>query len=483
MVGDNIDSDVRRALDVGVQSIHLRDPAATKRRMQLEMLQRLARRNSYWRGALAEAIIDSSVQRPPPTGSENYQLGQTLAPAFISFVESILEHAEREAVPAVYFCAREGLTFYRMARALRKRRGAGPELRYIGVSRRATFLPSMAGLSRAELDRFLQQYTTLSGRQLLDSISLPIETFGPRLVAAGFEDLDVPVEGMANSPALARFLDDHEVQSMFESRQSEARQSLVEYLRQERFFQHPRVLVVDIGWKGSIIDNLVRAIQHVDGAPAVSALLFGAQEQASNEVCTKRGYFFHGPERDAFTQTGMTNVALFEIFATAGHGSVDGYARRGNRVRPVLRTIPEEREAWQETVAEGQRAVRSYFRRHLAARDLLRSAYDTSVEEWRPYQQDRVRRLVHYPTRGEVDAFMRMKHVESFGVFSVRHFAKERPILQRNGDQPRLLPRLSEIYRSVRWTVWPAGMMGRLGLSWLNPVYDVVDTWHRTHRF
>ncbi|WNG46440.1 hypothetical protein F0U60_21730 [Archangium minus] len=483
-VGDNLHSDVLRSGEQGIDAVHLVDPLEKKRRMQLDLLRSLSERSPYWRGALAQEILSNSVREAPPRGSDSYELGTQLAPAFILFAESILEKATRERWPAIFFCAREGAVFYRMVRKLARASGRPvPHMRYLGVSRKATFLSSMRGFTREELERFLRQYSKMSGAQLLDCLCLPEDEFAPILTRAGFSDLKQPIDNLLESEPMARLLADPEMQSRFASHHARARMLLLGYLRQEGFFAHERALVVDIGWKGSIIDNMVRTAQSEPGAPRVEGLLFGAQEDIRSDVCPKRGYFFHGPEKDPVAYAGMTNVALFEGYTTANHGSTVGYTQRRGRIRPVTRYYPDELDNWRRCMREGQRAIRDAFTRYLHVRPLLATAYVSSVDEWRPYLQDRIRKLISYPSAREVNAFMQTAHVESFGSVSVRRFREERPSLADKRSGGRMLPSVDELYRATRFTVWPAGMLQRMNLELLQPFYDVYDTWHRTHKW
>jgi FMN phosphatase YigB (HAD superfamily) len=483
-VGDNLQSDVLRPGEHGIDAVHLVDPLEKKRRMQLDLLRSLSDRNPYWRGALAQEILSNSVREAPPRGSDNYELGTRLAPAFILFAESILEKATRERWPALFFCAREGAVFYRMVRRLARASGRPvPAMRYLAVSRKATFLASMRGLSREELARFLRQYSKLSGAQLLDCLCLPEDEFAPLLARAGFPDLTQPIDNLLESEPMARLLADPEMRERFAAHHARARRLLLGYLRQEGFFSHGRALVVDIGWKGSIIDNLVLASRGEPGAPQVEGLLFGSQEDIRSDVCPKRGYFFHGPDKDPVAYAAMTNVALFEGHATANHGSTVGYTERNGRIRPVTRYYPDEQDNWRQCMCEGQRAIRDAFARYLRVRPLLATAHASSVDEWLPYLREQMRKLISYPSAGEVKAFMRTAHVESFGSVSVRRFSEEGPSLADKRDSGRRVPTVDELYRAARFTVWPAGMLQRMNLEVLQPLYDVYDTWHRTHKW
>jgi len=54
------------------------------------------------------------------------------------------------------------------------------------------------------------------------------------------------------------------------------RDAFVNYLRSEGFFEHEDVGVVDIGWLGTIHNNMFKAISHLDNAPNVHGFLMCA---------------------------------------------------------------------------------------------------------------------------------------------------------------------------------------------------------------
>ncbi|HUB08018.1 MAG TPA: HAD family hydrolase [Myxococcales bacterium] len=483
-IGDNPEADVRRPRELGIDAILLSDPEARRRRLRLDLVRSTSRRSHFWRAAVAEEIVGRSVSRPPRPTSPARDLGRTLAPAFSAFAEHVLERSRAGGFSAVYFCSREGALFLKMTRALARRLGVqAPALRYLGVSRKSTLLPSLRGLTLPELGRFLRQYKDISGLQLVESLGLPPAELEPALRQAGFRDPRDPVPGLLESAPLARFVADPAVQAIFTRHQAAARAAFLDYLRRKRLLPQESVLVVDIGWKGSMIDNLALAIEGEEGAPRVEGLLFAAQEDISQEICPKRGFFCHAPDRDPLAASVLEAIPLFEIHATPNHGSVVGYERRGNRVRAVTHYLPEERENWRSSLREGQAGIHDWFADYLAARPLLATAYDHSPEEWLPYWQDRIRRLVQYPTAAEVEAFMRLRHVESFGAFAVRTFADEGPSWNQRAQASPPLRAVDGAYRAFRFSVWPAGLLRRMNLGLLQPAYGVYDAWHRSHRW
>lgn len=484
-VGDNPHSDVRQATRKGIDVLHLVEPSLKRRYTRLNVLANMCEQNRYWQGGLAHEIVTNFTESSPAEEANvNYQLGYAIAPAYVLFVEHLLESAQRDKIGALYFCAREGMMFLRIARKIigRDKTRPWPSLHYLAVSRRSTFLPTLEELSIPALSRLLGQYTSISPRQFMESVGLGGLIYEQAWHDTGIEDLDTPIDDIGKSPTLASFLNNPEVQQQFALDHASAKLLFLQYLHQEGFFTHTRVRIVDIGWKGSIIDNVARIALSNPYHPHIDGVLLGAQADMTSPICPKYGYIFDGSRRDTMTMTGMTNVALFESHATANHGSVIGYQHRNHRIRPILRSYAEERENWQKFMRYGQAGVHAYVRDYLRARPFLRTAYKMSIDEWLPVIQDKLRRIVHHPKASEVQAFMNLTHVESFGKVTVRRFADERTLVKQQGGSMARSP--NGLYRAIRFTLWPSAIMQHMRLGFLlRPVYNIYDMWHRTHRW
>jgi FMN phosphatase YigB (HAD superfamily) len=485
-VGDNLHADHVRPRALGIRTLLVRDPQEAKRTVVLETLARGAAKNRFWRGAAMLETLTTLPHRGRRPGTDAERLGATLAPAYCVFSEYILQKAREEGATAIYFCAREGRLFHRMVRTLARRVSADrplPALHYLHVSRRATFLPALGGLEPHDLEPFFRQYGRSSMRTFLWNLSLPVEEFGPLAQRAGFPDLDAEFADFPHQQAFHRFCLDAEVRAAFARHQARSRDLLARYLAARGFFAHRRVLFVDIGWKGSIIDNVLLAMRERPDRPEALALLFGCLEDARQDVVRKYGYFFHGPDRDLLAEAPLMNVPLFEMHATENQGTTIAYEEdETGAVQPVLDHHPAEKDTYDRFMAEGRRAIRAVFASYVRYRPLLDAHQEGGVTDWRPFLRDALRRVVVYPTRGEVRSFMRTSHHESFGRPEIRHWGDEgldlRSALSRS---PRRTAK--ELYLRVRCAVWPAGMLRRMGLGATQIGYDLSDVWFRTHRW
>lgn len=478
-VGDNPHSDVDPARRLGIDVIHVVDAHEIQRRAGLQLVSDLARRNRFWSGTLARRILADSPRHVRASDCTEYQLGLRLAPAFIAFVRWVIDQAKALGLNRLLFASREGLTFLRMYRRIVRALDCAadaPSAAYFAASRRATFLPSLDELSVRGLHRLLRQYDRQPLARLLKNLNLPAEEFAPLAQRAGFASLDDPIVDPESHAAFQAFLADPQVQWRFAAHRDAARARMARYLEQQGFFDHDAVGLVDIGWKGSIQDNVVRAMRHRADCPAVHGLYFGLYHVAEDDVprSYKHGYMADTRRGDWLEEVVFKNGPVFEMFSSAPHGGVLDYQpRRGqtDRVRPVLADDQAERQNFRGLAGQVFAAIDDYLREYLALAPLL----DGSAADWRADVLDQLRRYILYPTLAEARSFLRYSHLESFGVFHQTTYEFKgswRAILF--GGSPLGIPR--RFVQSLERQFWPQGILRRTRLPLVNLAYDLLET-------
>lgn len=443
------------------------------------LLDALAEESPFWRGERVLRLVESRGGRirtdRAHARNEDYQLGLLLAPAYVAFARHVLEHADR--YDRVYFLSREGWMFMRMyhrlAAALGVRR-AKPRGTYLAVNRRLSFLASMEGLTMEEIGRLWRQYPDQSLRRLLRNLTLPEDPFLHLAARHGLDDPDQPIARPRLHKPFGAFLADEQVQRLFGVYRDELRGLLRDYLRQRGFFDAERVALVDIGWKGSIQTNLHRAVRDEPGCPRMHGVYFGLQHMAAMDAdgSTRHGFFCDTRSWDWVQGCILRNNSVFEMFATAPHGSVAGYERDARGwVHARTEAEPEERRNFRGRFRDVWRGIGDWFGDYLETPEALAAG----AAEIRPAVLDRLRRYILYPTRGEARAFLQYSHVENFGVFEVARYGftgSRRRML--TGGPLRALPH--RIVHTMRMQRWSEGVCRRSGVPLANFFFDLVDT-------
>ncbi|MDQ7013294.1 MAG: hypothetical protein Q9O74_05275 [Planctomycetota bacterium] len=450
--------------------------------VRVGLRERFAARNPYWVGEKALHAVESDPRAVKTdrahTQNPHYQLGLSLAPAYIAFARHIVEHAE--AFDRVYFLSREGWMFMRMYHRIAAALGVRskkPRGTYLAVNRRLSFLASMDGLTQPEIARIWAQYPGQSLRRLLRNLCLPEDIFFHLAARHGLTDPDKPIRRPREHAEFGAFVRDEHVQRAFELHRDELRGLLTGYLEQRGFFEADRVALVDIGWKGSIQTNLHRAVRGREDCPEMHGMYFGLDHKPGMDApgSTKHGFYCDTRVGDWLSECLLTHNSVFEMFATAPHGTVGGYSRdRRGWVHAEARAEAEESRNFRGRFREVWQGIGDYLSDYLHTPGAL----EVSAAELRPAVLDRVRRYVLYPTAAEARSYLEYSHVESFGVFQVSkyHFKGSWKWILRTRPYREAPARLVQTLRAQRW---PAGGLKRSRVPLASWVFDLVETRRR----
>lgn len=484
-VGDNPHSDVASPSSRGIQAIHVADTSEAARRARLRLLDNLSRQNTFWVGRHAREIIESLptalARTDEDAQSPHYRLGELLAPGFLAFTLHILEKSHELGLRRLYFLSREGLTFLRMYRRIVRALGiahVAPRAEYAVVSRASTFLASSDSFDVAGLQRIWAQYHGQSLSRIIRNFSLPLDELRPLALAAGCDDLDRPILNLHAEPALARFFEDPAVQGIFIRERDQARTLFTQYMRDRGWFdggESDTVGVIDIGWKGSIQNNMYRALAHSPDAPAIMGFYFGLTHHPADTDPrnAKLGFMADTRSADWVSECIFKNGSVFEMFSTAMHGGAAGYTRTASgKVKATIRIDASEQRNFTTHFADVKRGIEDYTTDFLGVLPLI----DCSSADMRPDFLDTLRRYILYPNRAEARAFLEYTHVENFGIFKVTDYrwnGSWRKILK---GSPKGMPR--RLLHELRQQIWPEAICKRSSIPLANLAYDLVSTRH-----
>ncbi|MEZ5967111.1 MAG: hypothetical protein R3F56_24970 [Planctomycetota bacterium] len=418
VVGDDRHADRDAAHRVGAHTIWIRDVAALARRARLHAAHALVRRHRFFAGHRWATAASFGVRRRRSSsapGSAHRELGRMLGTTFSAFALFVHEQARDLGLDRVFFLSREGATLLHLYRRVgRVLAEPSPPAAYFCASRRSTFLPSLARLDVETLAaRLWTRHPHQSPLQILTDLSLPSE-LGEVALAHGLGDPSASLSAPASDPRVAAFLADPRIQEAFVEARARARAGLRRYWSERGGAARGAFGVVDVGWHGSIQNNLWGVLTAAtDGLPIGDLTLDGlylafvddAEEAPGNR---KRGYLIDHQRGDGGAKALLQNSQVFEMFASAPHGAVVGYEEARGRIRPRL--CPEthvDRGLW-HAVRHGMREAVDDC---LPALAWLRPRAD----DLRAWLLDRIHRYVHYPTLAEARAILQYGHGESFG--------------------------------------------------------------------
>jgi FMN phosphatase YigB (HAD superfamily) len=402
-VGDRFGADVVAARKRGLNAFHYFSPTHQPR---LERLER-----DFWAhmGGDIEAYPNRLAAELGHRPGDPLKL-ELLAVPVTLFVLHVMEEALRRRVEVVHFMTREGVFFRKIYDLLCERDvfdvGSYPRSAILEVSRRATFAASLEDFTPTQLMRLWTQYSVQSLNALATTLNIDSAVWTRYAKKYGI-DPEVAIQYPWQDAKLLRFMNDPRVLLVARDAIWQQREALMTYLEASGF--EPGVdkdrLIVDIGWRGTIQDNLAQLV-----SGRIHGCYFGLNNYLNPQPAngSKTGYVFdvhlgfplHLPE-----------VAGLEFLFNAPGGSTLGY-RDGKAIRDI---IPEEEAVvtgpvakMQDRLLKASAKVSDFIRRHgLVSIDLVSFAREVVAE------------FAYTPPAEVAEGFFDLSHNESFGVGSV----------------------------------------------------------------
>lgn len=393
------------------------------------------------------------------------------------FVDRLYKILIQRKAEDVFFFAREGqllkemFDFYQSTLVDQKK----IKSHYLKVSRRSTFLLSLGPLHQEGFDVLFRQYRRISILDFLKSLDLvdSAELFA-REMGLG---VDALAEVSSDLPTDKRFLKMLQLpafQDAYESQRLERSFAFSEYVKSLLgAAELPTDLhVVDVGWKGSIQDNVYHWFSKEKGSGAkVHGYYVGLiAPGASTPENTKAGLLFSSTEgRTPGFHVFNENRSLYEVILHADHGS----ARRYVFSKSTGASVIEDEVTDAAMIAEFIRPVSRDLMVKFKKLAVTMSAAKLSDGELLKLAMSRHGRMVFNPTKKEIEWIFSVSHVENFGVFEESSFGGEEksvPFLKKI----KFTWNLVLLRRPSQLGFWPWLTIRRNAVPGMASVYEFV---------
>lgn len=391
---------------------------------------------------------------------EFFRIGRASALIFHGLVLQAIETALKENIDRIYYISREGLFFQKIHEHISSPDLFGmpvPAAVHLEVSRLSTFLPSLRDISCDELMRLWCFYTTQSPRALLTSLGADAAPFLPLLARHGL-DPDVDIASPWQDRRIRSFLSDRDALAMLHTLRHARRDTLMAYLAEKGITaETQKVLLVDIGWKGTIQDNLAHLFPDSRFFGTYFALQRFRASQPSNTV--KASF---GPDENS--RPGKSKpvncIAPWELLCTSGEGSAASYETIVGRV-----TIRRDCSDAEQTVYAQK--IRFFQEGVLSASPCIAdwiSTYAVTAGEIRPHCLRAMADVSADPPMALVKTFFTSEHNESFGLGRRVSMAPPSP-MQLILTAARSVRCYRELKMLIIKTRWPFGYLKLYGLN------------------
>lgn len=475
MIGDNEHSDFLVPQEKGLRSFAVETEKMKKfyKSWEVENSDKARRQDQFMKGL--EALQTDK-------GKSNFaEMGFTLW----FFITKLFNELTRKEVKNVLFCSKEGEFLKKLFDCyqdlLYGRRLVSSH--YLLVSRKATYICSLQPIDREDFGRLFLQYRDISIEEFLLSLNFSKKQVEDICRAANVEPKERR-SNLQNDKEFKKMVKCELFQQKYEQHRIKQRNGFHRYIDSFGIdFTEEGLNLVDVGWNGSIQNNIYHAL---GGNIAVKGYYIGLL--SPNGICdtnTKKGLIFSDYQgHTPFIHVYNNNRSLFEMLLGASHGSADGYFPDEERlyvekernavvgqllkgIQPTVVTtldLPEERSLFKEKIYPLQDRILSVFLESLK----LFGQADVNMPDEKWFAKKHAR-MVFKPTRQEVNFYANLYHLENFGIFEFTGFsvANHIGISERLKNLRRLI-KAPEQY--LETGVWPPIILRRLGLDFLQPI-------------
>lgn len=340
----------------------------------------------------------------------DFQFNWMSIPLYV-FTSRLYNKLIRDRVKNVIFLAREGEFLKELFDLYQASLGVNNiKTHYMYASRRGTYLPSLNKLHDESFDKLFNQYREMSVEGFLKSIGL--NNYLEELKSAEAEiDFSYVHLELVDSKDFSLLIQSEVFQEIYDKERMLRRSYMRNYL--DDLIGDEDIHVVDVGWKGSIQDNIQAASERkVTGY--YCGVLSGAKNSNDN---TKHGLLFHGICNSRESDSVYNEFrASYEVFCAASHGSLIRYTNA-----PIYGELEDnkyEADLYKNEIRPLQLKIKDVFLELIT----LKKKYSRSTSEIEEKLMPYYSRGIFFPTKSEMDMFSKLKHYENFGCFDYSEF-------------------------------------------------------------
>lgn len=386
-IGDNAWSDVESPAQFGILGISFVPEHTHSARLKHESL--FSSRSDLFQHL--RTLQNQALQTRLGSGvdqSENaFRMGVEAAPLFMGQGLWVAEQAISQRLEKLFFLTREGEFFRRVYEQL------FPTLEIYGhslplhgeleVSRLSTFVASMSDVVPQEFARIWRLNRSQKVSGLFSTLGLNTADFSIEL-----EELDLQFDDVIENPEtdsrLTRLIAAPLFQAEVRKRIQEQRELLTEYLSQNGIIGTNKIGVVDIGWRGTIQDNLAKVLP----ASHLHGMYLGLRKFINPQpVNATKSAYAADESLDGDTAQLFEVFGALEMLCNSDKGSAECYAKDGDHVIAKRSISIEENSTYenfskhfQDGVIFATKIWAPYLERYVVSADDMR---ELGLAVWR----------------------------------------------------------------------------------------------------
>jgi predicted HAD superfamily hydrolase len=459
-IGDNIHSDVNSPKNHGIMSTHYLPKIQHELRMRKE-------KSFYQFKEITQETIKKAKEKLNYTNDLHdkdylmHQIGIDNSSLIVGFALFVMEKAIILGHKKIFFFTREGEFFKQVYDILASQNPfsiSPPESELLEVSRISTFSASLEDITLKSLMRLWNLYSSQSLQALFSSLNVDTTQFLDFTNKYNL-NLDENIQYPWLDKRINLLFEDADFKYILTNQLESKRKSLLGYLETKKLLNLSNVAIVDIGWRGTIQDNLAHLLPKIN----IDGFYLGLDKYLNVQPANVRKYAF-GPDlntSDLEFSYLLNRVAPIEMLCNSPNGSVVGYYKN-NGIYSAKRLIVEsENVSYQNFVDPFQKGV--IFSAEIFG-DVIRR-HVVPVEIFREFALDNWSKICLQPSELIAEAYFNINHNESFGL---GRFSDKSSIIKIDIWLKGLLtPKgFKQLVTELEGTGWPEGYLSKRGLRW-----------------
>ena len=453
-IGDNAHADIEMARKAGLRTCHFTGTNHHATRLDNERFFNDRCSSGHQAGLHLEQRLKKYAISLQEDHQKNrlFQEGVDLSLIFAGFALYIQEHCCRKKHQHVYFFTREGIFLKKIFDRLQQHNpfDLPPVTSHLlPVSRLSTFFPSLREISCRELRRLWSQYHTQSMHSLFSSLGLDATDY-----ISYFNKYGLDINKMISRPwqdkRIQLLFNDPEFKDMLIKVQQEKRELFHRFCNARAFGVDSRALIVDIGWRGTIQDNIAYLFPDV----TIDGIYLGLQKFFNKQPANAHKYAYIADANKGNTHPVLVHVMPMEMLCYGPGGSTIGYREDTNgTVQPEYDT--DDDQFYHQWISSFQAGV-------LAGTDLLCHLirlHGLSLAELQQIGMDTAARFIYDPPPATSKAFFALQQDDTFGMDRVIVPGKIKPRLCDKALGYLFPARRAKYLTALEKSGWPQGLL------------------------
>ena len=393
-IGDNEFSDIEVAEKLGIETI------------------KVEKEDHYFepkRNRKVDFKLDSIKKSKSKYENRIFNSGVDLALLLYSFVYNINEHCIKNKTDKVYYQTREGETFIKVHDLFLKNNPFPtevPKCSVMEVSRMSTFAASLNEFSTKELRRLWSQYQKQSVKVLFKTLNISVDNY-----MKYFEKYNVDIElkeDLYHSENFNKLCKDKDFCNSINKELKSKRDELFTFFKKNYDIVNDDkpLFIVDIGWRGTIQDNLAYIFdkKQVSGYYITLFDYYNTQPKNTDKHSLIDNTFI----RDNYV---VNMITLLEWIYNPGTGSVVEY-KNGKSIRKIkdkeTNVVKKYIKPLQEGMFEGIKLINEYLEIHtFEGEELKENVYEL------------IKEIKTNPSKELIDAYYSMVFNDTFGAGNI----------------------------------------------------------------